>query len=173
VVEVGTLAVHGGRALVEHLRLQRESKAAAHAFDFTPHLPRHLPAGWDTALVKATESPLPVLFSSYDVAPAGYAFGYQQRAGVVTLEPGGCSLTRLAGTGTNFYEGRCRELRTPAGRRVYAGASRVTVGGREAFSVLDGTLVRLQSNGVGERDVLTWFDALASVRPADIDWKGP
>jgi hypothetical protein len=49
----------------------------------------------------------------------------------------------------------------------------VAVGGREAFSVLGDTLVRLQSSGVGERVVLAWFDALAPVQPAGIEFKGP
>jgi len=173
VVAAGTLAILGGRALVEHVRFERESRAAAQDFDFTPFAARRLPAGFHARLVKAPADDPPVLIGLYDVRPAGHASGYQQRAGAVTLEPGRCSLTRLAGTGTTFYEGACEERRTPTGRRVFVGPSRAIVDGREAFAVLDGTLVRLQSSGVPEGAVLGWFDALEPVRPADIDWKGP
>jgi hypothetical protein len=92
---------------------------------------------------------------------------------VLTLEPGRCSLTRLAGTGTTFFEGACEERRTPAGRRVFVARSATVVRGREAFAVLDGTLVRLASSGVPEREVLRWFDALRPVQPATIDFQGP
>jgi hypothetical protein len=173
VLAAGTVAILGGRALMEHVRFERESKAAAAAFDFTPYAPRSLPAGFDGDLVKADSHGAPVLITFYDVAPAGYAFGYQQRASVVALGPRRCSLTRLAGTGTNFFEGPCEERRTPAGRSVWVGRSEAIARGREAFAVLDGTLVRLQSSGVTERDVLQWFDALRPVRPGKIDFKGP
>ena len=154
--------VLAGAALVEHVRFERESRAAARDFDFTPYLPRD---GLSADLVRAGSDP-PVLFSRYDVDAPAYALGYAQRASVVSLRPGRCSLTRLAGTGTTFFEGPCAERRTPGGRRVY-------LAGRDAFAVLGGTLVRLQSRGVGEPAVLAWFDALRPVQPAEIDWKGP
>jgi hypothetical protein len=80
-------------------------------------------------------------------------------------------LSRLAGTGTSFFEGPCEERRTAAGRAVFVGPSRGIVGGRAAFAVLDGTLFRLESRGVAERDVLAWFDALRPVQPAHIDFE--
>jgi len=42
--------------------------------------------------------------------------------------------------------------------------------GRDAFAVLEGTLVRLSGSGVAERDVLAWFDALRPVEPGGIDF---
>jgi hypothetical protein len=51
------------------------------------------------------------------------------------------------------------------------GASRTLARGTDAFAVLEGTLVRLQSSGAAERDVLAWFDALQPVRPGEIDFK--
>ena len=172
VIVGGALAIVGGREALDHLRFERESKAAARDLDFTPLAPRELPAAFDAGLVRADDEPdRPVLITFYDVAPAGYAHGYQQRAALVELAPGRCSLTRLAGTGTNFFDGPCEERRTRAGRRVFVGASRTITRGRDAFAVLDGTLVRLQSSGVAERDVLTWFDALRPIRPGEIDFK--
>jgi hypothetical protein len=173
VVAAGTVAILGGRALVDHLRFERASKAAAASFDFTPYAPPTLPPGFDVKLVRADDHFDPVLVMVYDVGRAGYAQGYEQRASTPTLEPGHCSLTRLAGAGTNFFDGPCAQRRTPAGREVFVARSAVLARGREAFAVLDGTLVRLQSSGVPERQVLAWFDALRPVQPARIDFKGP
>jgi len=80
VVALGTLAIVGGRTLLDHLRFERESKAAAQAFDFTPHAPRALPAGFDAGLVKADDHDASVLITFYDVGRAAYAQGYQRGA---------------------------------------------------------------------------------------------
>jgi hypothetical protein len=131
------------------------------------------PAGFDAEVVRAYDHLDPVLIFVYDAGRAGYAQGSEQRASVVELAPGRCSLTRLAGTGTNFFEGPCEERLTAAGRHVFVARSPPLARGREALAVLDGTLVRLQSTGVPERDVLRWFDALRPVQPGAIDFKGP
>jgi hypothetical protein len=162
-------------------RLRRPPPAAAAArrappradFDFTPYAPRRLPAGFRTNVVRADGGLRPALIHVYDMQGAAFAIGIQQRASLVSLAPGHCSLARLAATGTDSYEGACREARSPGGRRVYVGASRAVVGGREAFAVLGGTLVRLETSGVGERAVLAWFDGLRPVPPSEIDFKGP
>ena len=171
VVVGGALAIVGGRELLDHFRFEREAKAAARELDFTPLAARGLPAAFAEGLVRADAGPQPVLITFYDVRPGGHAYGYQQRASVVALEPGRCSLSRLAGTSTNFFDGPCRELRTPRGRVVYLGASGRLARGGEAFAVLDGTLARLESSGVAERDVLAWFDALRPIGPEEIDFK--
>jgi hypothetical protein len=82
-------------------------------------------------------------------------------------------LHRLAATSSNFFEGECREVRTPGGRTVYVGASRRLARGGSAFALLDGTLVRFENVGVPERDVLAYFDALEPIAADDIDFKGP
>jgi hypothetical protein len=164
VMAAGTVAIVGGRALVEHVRFARDAQAAARRFAFTPHTPRRLPAGFATALVRAYALPEPVLIARYDVEPAGVVLAYQQRAGAPLLTDGHCELHGLAGSGTNFFDGPCRARRTPGGREVFIGA-------REAFTTLGHTLVRLQHSGVREPALLAWFDALRPVAPGDLDFK--
>lgn len=164
VVVGGSLALAGGRAVIEHIRFEREARAAARSFAFTPQEPRTLPAGFETALLVADAIRAPVLIARYDVDPAGVVFAYQQRAGMARLTDGRCELHDLAGTSTNFFDGPCRAARTPGGREVF-------LGGRDAFTTLGDTLVRLQYSGVRERALLAWFDALRPVAPADLDFQ--
>ena len=173
VVVAGTLAILAGGALLDQIHFEHRAKAAARDLDFTPYAPANLPSPLRVGFVDVGHGRQPVLVSHYSAGRNGYALAYQQRAAVITLEAGRCSLHGLAGTGTTFYEGPCREQRTPAGRRVYLGASPQLVGGDEAFSLFDGTLVRMSSSGVRERTVLAWFDALRPVQPAHIDFKRP
>jgi len=172
VVAAGSLAILGGRALIEHVRFERDAKAAAQQFDFTPYAAETLPPGFDEELLSADDFfGGKVLVSRYAVRSAPYAFAYQQRPGEVSLQNGHCSLRGLVGTGTNFYDGQCRELRTPHGRAVFIGSLGLTTEGGQAFSLLDGTLVRLEHTQVADGDVLAYFDALRPVDPDDLDFK--
>ena len=172
VVAAGSLAILGGRALIEHVRFERDAKAAAQQLDFTPYAAETLPPGFDEELLRADDFfGGPVLVSRYAVRSAPYAFAYQQRPGEVSLQNGHCSLRGLVGTGTNFYDGQCRELRTPRGRSVFIGSSGRTTGGGQSFSLLEGTLVRLEHTQVADRDVLAYFDALRPVARDDLDFK--
>ncbi len=169
----GTLAILGGQRLIDHLRFEREAKAAALTFDFTPYAPGELPAGFSERGVNAVDSLAPVLYRHYEAGPGGRALSDQQRAIDVSLTDGRCDLHRLAASSSSFFEGPCRERRTASGRRVYVGASSRLLRGEIAFALLDGTLVRLESVGVAEPDVLAYFDSLRPVQPAEIDFKGP
>jgi hypothetical protein len=172
VVAAGSLAILGGRGLLDHLRFEREAKAAVRKLDFVPYAPKTLPAGFEEEMVRADDFfGGPVLVSRYAAGSAPYAFAYQQRPGEVSLRNGHCSLRGLVGTGTNFYDGQCRELRTPRGRSVFIGSLGLTTEGGQSFSLLDGTLVRLEHTQVADRDVLAYFDALRPVAPGDLDFK--
>ena len=172
VVAAGSLAILGGRALIDHVRFERDAKAAARKLDFTPYAAEKLPAGFSEEMVRADDLfGAPMLVSRYAVGPARYAFAYQQRPGEVSLRNGHCVLSQLVGTGSNFYDGPCRELRTPRGRAVFIGGFGLTTDGGEAFALLDGTLVRFEHVQVADRDVLAYFDALRPVAPDDLDFK--
>ena len=169
----GTLAILGGRAVIEHVRFEREAKAAAQQLDFAPYAAEPLPARFDEERVVANDFfGGPVLISRYDVGPGGSASAYQQqRPAELSLQDGRCAVHRLAGTGTSFFEGPCRALRSPRGRAVYLGTAPPPVTGDEAFALLDGTLVRLQHDRLPDGDVLAYFDALRPVAPGDLDFK--
>ena len=168
----GSLAILGARALIDHVRFERDAKAAAHELDFAPYRAETLPAGFDEEMVRADDFfGGPVLVSRYAVGSGPYAFAYQQRPHEVLLRDGHCSLRGLAGTGTSFYDGPCRELRTPHGRAVFIGGLGNTTEGGQAFSLLDGTLVRLEHLQVADRDVLAYFDSLRPIAPDDIDFR--
>jgi len=172
VIVGGTLLILGGRALREDLRFEREAKAAAQNLDFAPYRAESLPDPFHEEHVRADDFfGGPVLVSRYDVGPGAPAFAFQQRPGEVSLQDGRCALHRLAGTGTNFFEGPCRELRTQRRRTVYLGSAEPPLVGDEAFALLDGTLVRLQHDRLADRDVLAYFDALRPVTPEEIDFK--
>jgi hypothetical protein len=172
VVAAGSLAILGGRGLLDHLRFEREAKAAVRKLDFVPYAPKTLPAGFKEEMVRADDFfGGPVLVSRYAVGSAPYAFAYQQRPAKHSLQAGRCALYGLVGTSTNFYEGPCRALRTPRGRAVFVGALDSSTEGGQSFSLLDGTLVRLEHTQVTDRDVLAYFDALRPVAPDDLDFK--
>lgn len=119
----GTLAILGGRALIDHVRFERGARATARHLGFTPYAAKALPAGFEEQLVSADDAfGGPVIVSRYDGGAGAYAFAYQQRPREVSLQDGHCSLRHLAGTGTTFYDGPCRELRTPHGPAVFVGA---------------------------------------------------
>ena len=114
----------------------------------------------------------PLIVSRYAVGSAPYAFAYQQRRPAeLSLQDGRCSVHRLVGTGTNFYDGPCRALRTPGGRTVFIGALDSSTEAGQAFAVLDGTLVRLEHTQVADRDVVAYFDSLRPVAPGDLDFR--
>jgi hypothetical protein len=168
----GTLAILGGRAVIDHVRFERDAKAAAQKLDFAPYAAESLPDRFDEQLVRADDFfGGPVIVSRYDVGPGASAFAYQQRPREVSLQDGRCALRRLAGTGTNFFEGPCRELLTPRRRVVYLGTAEPPLVGDEAFALLDGTLVRLQHDRLADRDVLAYFDALRPVASTELDFK--
>ena len=173
VVAAGSLAILGGRALMDHVRFESDAKAAVRNLDFTPYGAKPLPAGFSEQVVDVNDYlGTPVLFTHYRVGPGAlYADAFQQAAREVSLQAGHCSLRGLGGASSNFYEGPCRELRTPHGRTVFiAGLGNTTEGG-QAFALLDGTLVRLASVQVADRDVLAYFDSLRPIAPGDIDFK--
>jgi hypothetical protein len=173
VVAGGTLAILGGRALIDHVRFERDARATARHLGFTPYAPGSLPAGFDEQMVTALDLfGGPVIVSRYGTRPGVYAFAYQQAPRETSLQDGHCSLRHLAGTGTNFYEGPCRELHTPRGRTVFIGnALGNSTEGGQAFALLDGTLVRFDHTQIADRDVLAYFDALRPVTPEEIDFK--
>jgi hypothetical protein len=172
VVAAGSLAILGGRGLIDHVRFERHAKAAAQKLDFAPYAAEPLPGPFHEELVRADDFfGGPVLITRYDVGPGAAAFAYQQRPREVSLQDGRCVLHRLAGTGTSFFEGPCRALRTPRRRTVYLGTAEPPLVGDEAFALLDGTLVRLQHDRLADRDVLAYFDALRPVAPDEIDFK--
>jgi hypothetical protein len=173
VVVAGTLLIFGGRALIEDVRFDHEATAAARSFDFTPYQPDPLPRPFREELVTADDNwGGPVLISRYGAGAGAYATAFQQRpVGEVSLQDEHCSLTKLAGTGTNFFDGPCRALRSPGGIPVYVGPSETIVDGGDAFAVLGGTLVRLEVSQVAHRDVLAYFDALAPVAKDDLKFK--
>ena len=141
VVLGGTLLILGGQALIEDVRFEREATAVARGFDFTPYRPAPLPRPFTEERVTADDNWTgPALISHYGAGPGAYATAFQQRPiGEVSLQDGHCSLTKLAGSGTNFFDGPCRAL----GSGVFLGASETIVDGNDAFALLDGTLVRL------------------------------
>jgi hypothetical protein len=168
----GSLAILGGRALIDHVRFERDAKAAVRNLDFAPYGTESLPGGFTEQLVHADDYlGTPVIVSRYDVGPGAYAFAYQQAPREVSLQDGRCDVRRLAGASTNFFDGPCRELRTPRGRTVYLGTLEHLVDGGEAFALLDGTLVRLDYVQVTDRDVLAYFDSLRPIAPDEIDFK--
>ena len=172
VVAVGSLAILGGRGLTDHFRFERDAKAAAKQLDFTPYAAETLPDGFDEELVRADDFfGGPVVVSRYAVGSGSFAYAYQQRAPEVSLQEGHCSLRRLAGTGTSFYDGPCREVRTPGGREVFIGALDSATERGQAFSLLEGTLVRLEHGQVADRDLVAYFDALQPVAPEDLEFK--
>ena len=173
VVAGGSLAILGGRALMDHVRFERDAKAAAQNLDFAPYAAEVLPDRFDEQLMRADDFfGGPVLVSRYGVGPGAPAFAFQQRRPPeVALADVHCALGGLVGTGRGSFEGSCRALRSPRGRAVYLGTAQPPVVGDEAFALLDGTLVRLQHDRLPDGDVLAYFDALRPVAPGDLDFK--
>ena len=168
----GTLAILSGRAVIEHVRFEREAKAAAKKLDFTPYVAKTLPDGFDEEFVSADDVfGGPVLVTRYVTGPGVDAWAFQQRPAKYSLADGRCAVYGLAGVSTNFFEGPCRALRTPGGRAVFIGGFENSTEGGNAFALLDGTLVRLQSTQIADRDVLAYFDALRPVAPDDLEFK--
>ena len=173
VIVGGTLLILGGRALREDLRFEREAQAAARGLDFLPFAPERLPESFDEKVVTADDVfGTPVVIRSYEVGPGDHAFAYQQRQPAeISLADGRCSVHRLADMSTSSFEGPCRELRTRGGRAVFLGAAAYPDVGREAFALLDGTLVRLRHTRLADEDVLAYFDALRPVTREQLDFK--
>jgi hypothetical protein len=169
VVVGGVLLILGGRALIADVRFDREATAAADAFDFTPYAPSPLPRPFREQRVSADDNwGGPALITTYAAGPDASAIAYQQKPGPeVSLQDGHCSVHDLAGSGTSFFDGPCRAL----GAGVFVGASPAVVGGGEAFSLLDGTLVRMQLTRVADRDVLAYYDSLRPVSKDDLQFK--
>jgi hypothetical protein len=169
----GTLALVAGRAVTDHIRFERDAKAAAQKLDFAPYTAERLPDAFHEELVRVDRFVAgPVLIARYDTGPGAPAFAYQQRPPAeLSLRDGFCTLHPLAGSSTNFFRGPCRELRTPRRLAVYLGTAEPPLVGGEAFALLDGTLVRLQHDQLADRDVLAYFDALRPVAPDDLDFE--
>ncbi len=93
--------------------------------------------------------------------------------GRLSAEHGRCALTQLGGDGVGDRppEFPCRELRTPAGIRVFFNAAPGQVPRRMAFAVLDCTLVRLTFEPLPEHAVLAYFDSLRPIDGDDIKFK--
>jgi hypothetical protein len=158
----------------DHLRFEGESRAAAGSIHFTVHQPEELPAGLHETRVQAHAGRLPYLVSHYEnrSGPPVRAYAFEQEPTEVSLQPGACRLSDIEGTSSHFFDGPCEALQTASGRAVFTGPSEGTVDGRDAFALLDGTLVRFISVNVSERDVLAWFDSLRPIEVDDIDFKG-
>jgi hypothetical protein len=171
---VATGAILAFMAVRDHLRFEGESREAAASIRFTVHRPAELPAGLHETRVEAHDGRLPYLVSHYEnrSGPPTRAYAFEQEPTEVSLRPGACTVSDIEGISSNFFDGPCKALRTASGRAVFTGPSEGTVDGRDAFALLDGTLVRLISVGLSERDVLAWFDSLRPVDVEDIDFKG-
>ncbi len=143
---------------------------AARTFDFTPYQAGELPEPFDEPHVHALGGNLRVLVSRYDTE-LRQVFAYQHRPDAeVRLTDGACDVEGLRGNPTHEFHNPCREQRTPSGRAVFFG---LTERGGIAFTLLDGTLLRLeQIDMLPERDVLAYFDALQPVEPDELEFKG-
>ena len=121
-------------AVRENVRFNREVSAAAAAIDFQPYEPNPLPRPFTEERVVADDNWTgPALISRYGAGPGAYATAFQQRpTGELSLQDGHCSVTKLAGTGTNFFDGPCRALRSPKGIPVFIGVSETIVDGGDA-----------------------------------------
>jgi hypothetical protein len=168
VVVGGALCILLGQTVVREARFTHAARAEARTLDFRTYEPSPLPRPFTTERVDAFDG---AVISRYGAGPGAYAFAYQQRPVEVRLQDGHCSLRRLAATGTSFFDGPCRHLRTPGGRDVYVGASMAIVDGGEAFSLVGGTLVRLSVRQVADRDVLAYFDSLRPIDKDDLEFK--
>jgi hypothetical protein len=93
----GSLAILGGRALIDHVRFERDAKAAVRNLDFKPYATEGLPDGLTEQCVHADDYlGTPVIVSRYDDGPGAYAFSYQQAPREVSLQDGHCSVRRRA-----------------------------------------------------------------------------
>lgn len=169
---VATAAILGVMSLRGHLRFEGESRAAAESINFTAQRPAELPAGLHETRVEAIHGRRTYLVSSYEGSPPIRAYAFEQVPVEVSLRPGACRVSDVEGISSYFFDGPCQALRTASGVAVFTGPSEGTVDGRDAFALLDGTLVRFISVGLSERDVLAWFDSLRPVDVEDIDFKG-
>jgi hypothetical protein len=160
-------------AVRENVHFNGEASAAAAAIDFQPYEPKPLPRPFTEEHVVADDNWTgPALISRYGAGLGAYATAFQQRpVGELSLQEGHCSVTKLAGTGTNFFDGPCRELRSPKGIPVFIGVSETIVDGGDAFALLGGTLLRFEVTQVADRDVLAYVDSLQPVDKDDIDFK--
>ena len=171
---VATAVILGVMSLRDHLRFESESRATAASIHFTAHQPVELPDGLREKRVEARDGRRPYLVSSYEGSsgPSIRAYAFEQEPVEVSLRPGACKVSDVEGISSYFFDGPCEAHRTASGRAVFTGPSEGTVDGRDAFALLDGTLVRFISVGLPERDVLAWFDSLRPVDVEDIDFKG-
>ena len=107
VVAVGSLAILGGRGLLDHIRFERDAKAAVHKLDFVPYAPAKLPDGFDEEFVRADDLVSgSVLVTGYAAGPGVSVSAFQQRPAKYSLQEGRCALYGLVGSSTNFFEGR-------------------------------------------------------------------
>ena len=164
----GTGLILAGLSLRSDRLVERENRTRAQALDFTPYQAGELPDPFDTRYVHALGGELRVLVSGYDTGAREVA-AYQQRPDAgMRLTDGACALPGLKGSPWGDFRTRCREQRTPGGLPVFFG---LTEGGTMAVALLDGTLVRLeQSDGLPERDVLAYFDALRPVAVEELEF---
>jgi len=145
------------------LLLDREARATARAFDFTPHEPRS--PVFAVQAVSGTLNPPRLERHLMIVGSAATALEQRPR-GRLVAQDGRCALSEL---GPKRFP--CRELRTPAGISVYFAASRRSqFSPRTAFAVLDGTLVRLMFEPMEDKYVAAYFDSLRPVEKDKIEF---
>jgi hypothetical protein len=141
----------------------REARATARAFDFTPHEPRS-----PVFAVQAVNGTLdPPRLERHLMIVGSAATAIEQRPrGPLVAHDGGCA---LAEQGPKRFA--CRELRTPGGISVYLATSRRSqFSRRTAFAVLDGTLVRLMFEPMEDKYVAAYFDSLRPVEKDEIEF---
>jgi hypothetical protein len=164
----GSGLILAGLSLRSDRLVERENRVQAQALDFTPYQAGELPGPFDRRYVHALGGELRVLVSGYDTGARQVA-AYQQRPDAgMRLANGACALPGLKGSPWGEFDTPCREQRTPGGLPVFFGLNE---GGGMAVALLDGTLVRLeQIDGLPERDVLAYFDALQPVAVGELEF---
>ena len=172
----GSLAILGGRAAdrARPLRARGEGGGAAarlHALrgrDAPARLRRGARATPTTSSAGRCSS------AATASGRAPYAFAYQQRRPPSSrCRTGTARCAGSSGRARASTRVRAASCARRAGGRCSSGAcGRHRPSGGEAFSLLDGTLVRLEHTpGLPDGDVLAYFDALRPVAPGDLDFK--
>ena len=153
--------------LIEHVRFEREAKAAAQSSTSRPTRPRTSPP----ASTRSASSPT--------TSSAGRCSSAATTSGRAASRPpsssgdppssrcrtGAARCTASRGRARASSRVRAARCARRAGGRSTSGPRRRRSRGDEAFALLDGTLVRLQHDRLPDGDVLAYFDALRPSRP--------
>ena len=115
--------------------------------------------------MSGTPSP-PRLERDYLIGSSAAAAYEQRPRGRLVAQDGRCALAELSPK-PRF---RCRERRTPGGISVFFSAFPSQFPRRTAFTVLDGTLVRLTFEPMPEEYALAYFDSLRPVDKDDVEF---